>query len=73
MFLASLLGLQFSRLCLCMTVMGEVEGGDLFYGAQLAGRTMAGPVSLTLKLFKEFFAEKATLFGCFRACYLGFD
>ena len=42
--------------------------GDLFYGAQLAG-----PVSLALKLFKEFFAEKATLFGCFRACYLGFD
>ena len=47
--------------------------GDLFYGAQLAGRSMAGPVSLALKLFKEFFAEKATLFGCFRACYLGFD
>ena len=46
--------------------------GDLFYGAQLACRTMAGPVSLALKLFKEFFAEKATLFGCFRACYLGF-
>ena len=59
--------------------MYDCDGGggrgrwDLFYGAQLAGRSMAGPVSLALKLFKEFFAEKATLFGCFRACYLGFD
>ena len=36
--------------------------GDLFYGAQLAGRTMAGLVSLALKLFKEFFAEKTDSF-----------
>ena len=65
MFLASLLGLQFSRLCLCMTVMGEVEGGDLFYGAQLAGRTMAGPVSLALKLFKEFLLKNRLLSAAF--------
>ena len=66
MFLASLLGLQFSRLCLCMTVMGEVEGGgDLFYGAQLAGRTMAGPVSLALKLFKEFLPKNQLLSAAF--------
>ena len=51
---------------------GGGRGGSLLWSATGWG-TMAGPVSLALKLFKEFFAEKATLFGCFRACYLGFD
>ena len=54
----------------------DVGGGRgvLFYGAQLACQTMAGPVSLALiEAFQRVFAEKPTLFGCFRVCYLGFD
>ena len=39
--------------------------GDLFYGAQLAGRTIAGPVSLALKLFKEFLLKNQLLSAAF--------
>ena len=39
--------------------------GDLFYGAQLAGRTIAGPVSLALKLFKEFLLKNRLLSAAF--------
>ena len=44
---------------------GGGRGGGLFYGAQLAGRTMAGPVSLALKLFKEFLPKNQLLSAAF--------
>ena len=39
--------------------------GDLFYGAQLACRTMAGSVSLALKLFKEVLLKNRLLSAAF--------
>ena len=72
MFLASLLGLQFSRLCLCMTVMGEGEGGSLLWGAT-GWPDHDWTSQFSTETFQRVFAEKPTPFGCFRACCLGFD
>ena len=55
-----------------MTVMGEGEGGSLLWGAT-GWPDHDWTSQFSTETFQRVFAEKPTPFGCFRACYLGFD
>ena len=51
---------------------GRGKGGSLLWGA--TGWPDHGWTSqFSIEAFQRVFAEKPTPFGCFRACYLGFD